>query len=276
MMKLDLTDIPESLYALVDIQNGILVSRSFANFYWHASSDLRFAKVHTTVLAKGTLLQSENARELELSCASSSEMFDRLGADPAFQLIILRQEIAEMLLVRSVGHMIIYIEDVMKELALGGFINVLKDSESNEPAQPHLIQKITNSVDKLSRKGFSSLVDFLHKQGINLQLEDGQRQGLNKIIRDRNLFVHQHGVITESYYKAFAPEGKEVGDHLELTLAEVTGYIQKILKFVGKVDDAVRLQNNLHVVDLKSSISERFLTRINSIMRPYLDPNKTS
>ena len=270
---LELTEIPESFYNPAGLTDKSMGTDAYVRYYWHMVRDLKFINAYNLVLREGTLMSPAKLSGLVVPGSTTRELLEKLSEESSFEFLMLEDEVAETLYVRTVHHLLIYVQDTFMKLALLGHIDILGKGkvEAGAPVNPAWKQSLRDRVDKSARRGFESMLKELQGFGVNLSVENDQIKDVLRINQERNLLVHHHGIIHNRYLSKYPNSGKRVGERLKPTLNEVSTVANTILAFVGKVDVQMSAEYDLPTTSTKEYSAKLCQERLNEMLGPAFE-----
>lgn len=107
----------------------------------------------------------------------------------------------------------------------------LKNINKIEDAQNFLISREIESL--LIQKGLTDRLNILNKEmGLDIKTIDNEVFEIKKLIKIRNLIVHNEGLVDGEYVKRFGEEKVKVGDYIKLSDKYLTDSLY-LIYFVG-------------------------------------------
>lgn len=226
-------------------------TKAAQSFYITFASVIRFGS-YVIGMALNIAHSSETAREVLYDTSHTDE--ERLQyqpsddpVEPIVELAFHRQTLLELLLVRHIENYLNYISSLLFEI----FIQRPECMKSGEKVDIEFVlqhQSIDTlvrglaerKVETLSYSSFSSLRSFFEEH-FNLSICPEQHfVQLNEAIENRNIIVHNRGIINKRYVENTGLRSDKVGKVRSLGIDAIESIIQALLSIVKSLDKEVR------------------------------------
>jgi len=209
---------------------------------YHINQNKQYAKDQIINLYKDE--SNETSKQLVefIKISDINHLFDNRTYEKFF---------GQMSFARSIDNFISYFKDILSEIVMIN-PNILKSKEKerldfilNFESLSDLRKAISEKkIDELFYKGISDIeIFFTDRLGIDLFKNDEDKNGINYMIKQRNLIVHNRGKISKEFVTEFPEKKHSVGHYLFYTYEGIS-----LLN--------VQLQNFL--VDLDEELSKKF------------------
>lgn len=159
---------------------------------------------------------------------------------------------------RTIDNFISYLKDILIEV-MNKKPDLLKSSETEkldfilsfnniEDLRKALIDK---KIEKLLYKGIDDLLDYIKDRlGIELIDSDDEKKFINQMIKQRNLIVHNRGIISKSFAKEFAQYSDKVGATLIFNYLQISKINVILNNGLIEFDETVSKKFNLDLVNI--------------------------
>lgn len=179
------------------------------------------------------------------------EFFKTDKADQLFDSDFYARHFSQMAYSRAIDNFITYFKDILAEVVLKKpQILKSKDTERLDFILGHdnfedLLKAISEKkIEELFYKGITDIEKFfLDRLGINLFKDNETSTTINRLIKQRNLIVHNRGRISKEFANEFKDDNYEIGLYLVFNYDDIS---------------QVNLFLSNYLVDLDTEISGKF------------------
>lgn len=206
--------------------------------------------------ARQTLIEiyEDPANEVSLK---SVEIFKTEKADELFDMMFYERHFTQMAYSRSIDNFITYFKDILAEVVVKK-PQVLKSSNDQERLDfilshdnmDDLVKSISEKkIEELFYKGINDIEKFFKDRlGINIFKNDETKKTINRLIKQRNLIVHNRGKISKDFVNEFSELDYEVGLYLVFEYETISHTNLHLSNFLVELDAEIAEKFNLELL----------------------------
>ena len=159
---------------------------------------------------------------------------------------------------RSMDNFVSYLKDILIEV-MNKKPELLK---SNELESVEFILSFNNmedlkktlidrKIEKLLYKGIDELLKyFKDRLGLDLVHDTGDKMVLNQMIKQRNLIVHNRGIISNTFAKEFPQYEKNIGDTIQFNYKQISKINILLNNVLVEFDEIISKKFKLDLINL--------------------------
>lgn len=175
------------------------------------------------------------------------ELLRTKHADKLFDSDFYARHFSQMAYSRSIDNFITYFKDILAEVVLKK-PQVLKSKDQekldfilNHDNFEDLLKAISEKkIEELFYKGILDIEKFfLERLGINIFKDKETRTTINRLIKQRNLIVHNRGKISKEFANEFKDEKYEVGLYLVFNYDDISKLNLFLSNFLVDIDTEI-------------------------------------
>jgi len=186
------------------------------------------------------------------------EFFKTDKADKIFDKTLYERHFSQMAYSRLVDNFTTYFKEVLAEVVLKKpQILKSKDQEkldfilSHETMEDFIRAVSEKKIEELFYKGISDIEKFFEdKLGISIFKNIETRKAINRLIKQRNLIVHNRGKISKEFVKEFPELKLEVGHYLTFQYENISTINLYLNNFLIELDCEIADKFNLNLKTL--------------------------
>ena len=184
------------------------------------------------------------------------EYFQNSDIDHLFDNKTYEQFFGQMSFSRSIDNFVTYFKDILAEIVMI-CPNVMKSKEkerldfilnfeSIEELQKAISEK---KIEELFYKGINDIEKYF-KDRLNLILfkSEDDKMGINYLIKQRNLIVHNRGKISKEFVKEFPERKDDVELYLFYTYKDISLLNLQLQNFLVNIDEEISKKFNLELI----------------------------
>lgn len=239
-------------------------TQSFLNF----ADEIEQTELLMFFLLEGGKHISEDKASAKNSLASmhrdndnpvSQKFIDHINsekADPLFDTFFYERHFSQMTYARSIDNFITYFKEILAEI-VNKRPEVLrsKDQEkldfilSFESMQELLKALSEKKIEELFFKGISDIEKFFKERlGVDFFKEELVRKNTNRLIKQRNLIVHNRGRVSKEFVREFPESGFTENLYLAFTYKGISNLNLILYNYVVDLDREIVKKFNLDLV----------------------------
>jgi len=155
--------------------------------------------------------------------------------------------LSSMIYVNTIDNFNTYFKDILSEVVLAK-PQILKSQESEKldfileyESMDDLINAIANKkIEELFYKGIEDIEKFFKSRlKIDIFKTDEEREIINRLIKQRNLTVHNRRKISKEFAKLFPELNQKIGEYLNFEFRYVSAINLHLFNYVGMIDEEI-------------------------------------
>lgn len=206
-------------------------------------------------LARNTLIKLFSDERNEVSV----RMIDHLNspeAETLFDVNFYERHFSAMTYSRSIDNFVIYFKEILAEVVYKRpEILRSKDQERLDfildyESMSDLLKAISEKkIEELFYRGINDIERFFKDRlGIELFKDDEFRKIINKLIKQRNLIVHNRGRITKEFHKEFPADGFIEGMYQTFTYLDISRLNLHLHNYLVELDIEIAAKFDLELI----------------------------
>lgn len=172
------------------------------------------------------------------------EFFKTDKADQLFDSDFYARHFSQMAYSRAIDNFITYFKEILAEVVIKKpQVLKSKDQERLDFILSHgnfedLLKAISEKkIEELFYKGIADIEKFFQERlGINIFKEEENRKTINRLIKQRNLIVHNRGKISKEFANEFKNNNYEVGLYLIFNYEDISNVNLFLSNFLVDLD----------------------------------------
>ncbi|MFC7774063.1 hypothetical protein [Flavobacterium sp. GCM10027622] len=166
--------------------------------------------------------------------------------------------LSSMVYVNTIDNFTTYLKDILAEVVQAE-PQILKSNESEKldfilghESMKDLINAIANKkVEQLFYKGIEDIEKFFTERlKIEIFKTKEEKEGINRLIKQRNLTVHNRRKISNEFAKHFPDFNDGIGQHINFDFKYVSTINMFLYNFIGNIDEEISQKFKLKKISL--------------------------
>jgi hypothetical protein len=206
--------------------------------------------------ARQTLIEAYDDPENEVS-SKLIEFFKSEKADKIFDMLFYERHFSQMAYSRSIDNFISYFKDILAEVVIKK-PQVLKSKDqerldfilSFDNIESMLKAISEKKIEELFYKGITDIEKFFNDRlGIEIFKDQETKKAINKLIKQRNLIVHNRGRVTKEFLEEFPNPGLQEGQYLVFKYQDISLINLELNNFLAVLDNEIATKFSLTLVN---------------------------
>lgn len=178
-------------------------------------------------------------------------------ADKGLELETYEEFYGQMAYARSIDNLLTYFKEILAEVIIKKpsilksreteRLDFILDYDSIEELQTAIAEK---KIESLFYGGIDKIESYFEERlGVNLFKTEELKSEFNQAIKNRNLIVHNRGIISKEYLKEFPKIRLKLGDIIKISYEDISRVNLILLNFVAYLDNELATKFNLDLFD---------------------------
>lgn len=169
------------------------------------------------------------------------------------------EHLCSMIYVSAIDNLIIYFKEILSEVVFAK-PQILKSQETERldfilehESISDLINAISDKkIEELFYKGIEDIEKFFKSRlGIDIFKTKEAKESINRLIKQRNLTVHNRRKISKDFAKQFPDVENSIGQYLIFEFSYISTINLQLFNFVASMDEEISKKFELKKVSLK-------------------------
>jgi hypothetical protein len=253
----------QNKFGAMALRQGTIAYVNFLNELQHAEFFMLSAVIGSDFISKN----EEEARNTLIEIYTDKKNKDAKKQVQLLKTIEINQILdvrnyeqfyCQMAYARTVDNLLTYFKDILAEV-ITAQPNILKSNEiekldfilSYETMSDLKLALSEKKIEELFYKGIDKIEEFfLSKLKITLFKSDEEKSGFNRIVKNRNLIVHNRGRVNTQFIKEFASNKYKKNQILKATFKDLSELSISVSNIVAYLDHEISTKYKLKQIKL--------------------------